>query len=86
MTFTFHLVPNWQLAYKWFSMQAAALLTLLLAFQAIQPQFEAFAGFAHITQSGWYHGATALIAAVIPMLRLIHQPVETPAPALPLTI
>jgi len=80
MKLTFVLVPNWQLAYKWFSVQAAALLTLLLTFQAVQPNIEALSGMESVVNSGWYHTITALVAALIPALRLIHQPVETPAP------
>lgn len=81
MRFTFNLVPNWQTAYKWLSVQAAALLGVLLSIQAALPTLDGHPELESITQSGWYHSATAVLAFLIIVLRLIHQPLQTPPPA-----
>lgn len=78
MTVTFNLVPNWKLSYKWFSVQASALLGVLLSVQAALPMLNGHPELAEITQSGWYHSATAVMAFLIIVLRLIHQPVKPP--------
>ena len=74
---TLQLVPTWRKAYTWFSMWASVVLGVLVFTQTISQWADAQSSLALITHTDWYHTIEAINVALIPLLRLVHQPVVT---------
>lgn len=68
------LIDNWRDAYKMLSVQAAALVTLLLTLQEVAKLIEGVSAFERFVTHPYYSVTMTLIAAAIPLLRLIKQP------------
>ena len=74
------LVEDWKQAYKWFSMQAAAILALLLWVQANLPSITSNPMLLRITQSPRFTALVGGLPLAIMLLRLIKQAEPSSAP------
>ena len=76
---TLKLVPQWQHAWKWFSVRAAVVVIVLSTIrETAQHLVDTNPSLDFIANAHWFAPTMAVMGVLIALLRLIHQPVDEP--------